>query len=462
LKELGYTQPMFNGITYQYYKKAGLLDDIDWHWTYDTMDWATINKNPKYGINSLEEVLKRMEEDVPEGCRGLNYPKSEEIILIHDHRKTSHIFEPIINRLIEKGITFKLPGLTSKNKITSRGVLYTGYKCNSFCEFCYYRFMPNKKWLEIDELKNKASQLRYFYKNCYVDITGGEPTIYPDIIDLVEYCKSINLKPIDEFLISFFGLDDNIDEITKVKNTFFKQKKAIENLNQLKIPIRLNITLHKNNISQLPKISEFAVKYNIKAVNFISFNPFLTWNNIDDIKFQEKYTNMADIIIQSIKILEQKNIEVKVRYIPLCILKKYEKNIYDFIQLSFDPFEWDFNSWGNYYLINPKKDWYIKEALRKRTYDAECIKSEKCNTCSVDYICDGFDKQYVKKYGFGEEKPYQLFENIKDPMHFIQDHHSLPCQTTNKPRFNYIIKNKIIFDILKGWFKYYKLRKAQK
>jgi peptidoglycan/xylan/chitin deacetylase (PgdA/CDA1 family) len=100
LRKLGYTQPKFEGITYEYYRKEGLLDDVDWYWTYDCMEYA---------IDSLEKVYERMDENVPEGCRGLNYADSEEIILIHDMSKTIHMFKPIIDRLITKGIKFKLP-----------------------------------------------------------------------------------------------------------------------------------------------------------------------------------------------------------------------------------------------------------------------------------------------------------------------------------------------------------------
>jgi len=110
LRKLGYTQPEFEKITYKYYRKAGLLDDVDWYWTYDCMEYTVFEKQ-LFGIDSLEKVLARMEEDAPEDCRGLNFPDSEDIILIHDHPETMHMFKPIIERLLTKGIIFKLPKL---------------------------------------------------------------------------------------------------------------------------------------------------------------------------------------------------------------------------------------------------------------------------------------------------------------------------------------------------------------
>ena len=107
LKSLGYTQPGFPGVTYQYYRNAGLLEDVDWHWTYDVMEWNIGQPNAMFGIDSIEKVYARMEEDVPEGCRGLNYEGSEEIMLLHDHENTTKYFKQIIERLLEKGVVFK-------------------------------------------------------------------------------------------------------------------------------------------------------------------------------------------------------------------------------------------------------------------------------------------------------------------------------------------------------------------
>ena len=109
LKSLGYRQPKFPRITYKYYKKAGLLDDVDWHWTYDVMEYAIFEKEHPFGIDTIKKVFDRMDENVPEGCRGLNYRGSDEIILVHDHANSAKLFMPIIERLLSKGLSFRLP-----------------------------------------------------------------------------------------------------------------------------------------------------------------------------------------------------------------------------------------------------------------------------------------------------------------------------------------------------------------
>ncbi len=109
LRSLGYTQPAFDGIAYGYYRRAGLLDDADWYWTYDVREWCTFHPEAAHGIRTLDDVLARMDEVEPENGLGLNTPGSDEIILTHDHTETSSIFPDIINRLLKKGLEFYIP-----------------------------------------------------------------------------------------------------------------------------------------------------------------------------------------------------------------------------------------------------------------------------------------------------------------------------------------------------------------
>lgn len=109
LRQLGYVQPAWEQITYRYYQTAGLRDDVDWYWTYDVMEWSIFAEEHFAGIDSLEKVFARMEEDHPEDWRGLNNAGSAEIILMHDHARTSEYFEPLVERLLEKGLVFALP-----------------------------------------------------------------------------------------------------------------------------------------------------------------------------------------------------------------------------------------------------------------------------------------------------------------------------------------------------------------
>jgi hypothetical protein len=70
------------------------------------MEWSIFANDPQRAVDSLEKVFARMEKDEPERGLGLNSGTSAEIILTHDHLETTAYFEPIIERLLEKGLTF--------------------------------------------------------------------------------------------------------------------------------------------------------------------------------------------------------------------------------------------------------------------------------------------------------------------------------------------------------------------
>ena len=92
LKKLGYRQPKFTGITYKWYKK--LKKDADVVWTFDSCEYEL----------PIEKVLKRIDKSPRINS------KSNDIILIHDF-STPKTFSKIIEKLISKGIKFKLPNL---------------------------------------------------------------------------------------------------------------------------------------------------------------------------------------------------------------------------------------------------------------------------------------------------------------------------------------------------------------
>jgi peptidoglycan/xylan/chitin deacetylase (PgdA/CDA1 family) len=109
LRELDYTQPAFDDVTYRYYRQAGLLNDVDWYWTYDAHDWCPYSAHPRHGIDSVAKVLARLDDHVPEDWRGINNPDSADIVLIHDHVTPDNIFRQVLDKLRAKGVTFRLP-----------------------------------------------------------------------------------------------------------------------------------------------------------------------------------------------------------------------------------------------------------------------------------------------------------------------------------------------------------------
>ena len=341
-------------------------------------------------------------------------------------------------------------------EITKRAVLYIGYSCNIRCKFCYYRYKPKKNWKKIKIAQAEASVYRKVFDNDRVDITGGEPTVYPKIIQLVKHCNTIGLRPsmitngiilskekkvielkkagVFDYLLSVHGLDEVYDYSVDLKGGFELQKKAVKILNNQNIPFRVNVTITKFNTPQLVDIAKYAKRINAKVVNFICFNPFYEWRNISGIDFQEQHTAIAMQLKKSLDYLRENRVEANVRYFPFCLLKHYEEHQFNYSQLPYDSHEWDFISWlkrtnpmhQGLYLFNrlvfkdkkqaPKKV-YSKFALAVATKNYK--KEQKCKKCSMNYLCDGLTNQYFNRFGDVELEPYSG-KTIKDPTNYIK------------------------------------------
>ncbi|WP_295702228.1 radical SAM protein [Helicobacter mastomyrinus] len=111
---------------------------------------------------------------------------------------------------------------------------------------------PEHPFFTLDKAKEICRIFVEEYGLNSIDIQGGEPTIYPQIFDLIKYCNSIGLKPtlitnlislanfkhaqkfkeagIYDFLVSLHGIGENYDKVVGKKDAFDKQIQALENL----------------------------------------------------------------------------------------------------------------------------------------------------------------------------------------------------------------------------------------
>ncbi len=264
---------------------------------------------------------------------------------------------------------------TTKRVLTRRAVLWLGQTCNLRCYFCYFLNRiadtkhPEHDFMTLEKSKAICTKLRRFYGCTAIDIQGGEPTIYPGILDLISHCRDIGLHPtlitnglylakpgalekfkdagVRDFLVSLHGIGDIHDEVVGRKKAYEKIIAAIERMAELGVPFRFNCTMSKPVVPILPEIARKAVHYGAAAVNFIAFNPFSdqetgirTHDNVP------RYSDIKPYLTEAMDILEEAGIEVNVRYLPFCMAEpRHRKNLYNFQQLSYDQHEWDYQSW---------------------------------------------------------------------------------------------------------------------
>lgn len=333
--------------------------------------------------------------------------------------------------------------------LTRRGVLWLGLKCDVKCVFCYDKKLSasEKKWLPYEGpngARTAVDRFRNVYHNSFVDFMGGETTLYPHIYDLVAHCARIGISPtlithglhlsdktrvakfkecgIGDFLISVQGIGELNDQILVYKarngqSATEKQVQALENLVEAGIPFRFNVVLLDWNKHQLKEIVEMGVRYGVRVINFLTFNPYFEWNADTPVPFQGRHSEIAPYLKGAIDVCRDNGVEANVRYMPICLMQGYEEHVHTGYQLPYDSHEWDYNSWYDCGEPAPASaEWYYTASQRQQARHGY-IYGEACGSCAVRNICDGFHGQYAARFGFDEARPY-AGDPVTSPTHF--------------------------------------------
>ena len=347
---------------------------------------------------------------------------------------------------------------------TKRARIFTGTGCNAKCRFCYYylsglkNFWPKELIMREIDIAERAGMKA-------VDFSGGEPTVHPHFLELVEYAKSKGFKVIctltngikmsnekfvkklvdagiNDLLFSVHGHNsEEHDYITQIPKSFDKMIAAIRNFKEYGIPFRINCTVTNINYKNLEKHAILYNKLEPIQVNFILFNDFELADELTN-QFAVRYSEAAPYIKRAIDLMKGNIPYINVRYIPFCFMEGYEEHVCDYPQKIFDPFEWSqrmlvrlpsngiipvwkylgYLAYGflkaHPFNIRLSRE-YLEDiciAMRVKEY----VKSEVCKKCKFNKICQGLEKSYVKVFGISELKAIEGAP-LKDPLHFRRE-----------------------------------------
>lgn len=175
------------------------------------------------------------------------------------------------------------------NKVSGFWLLPT-YGCNNRCRWCYVGGKLTKKAeASLDSVKKYLRQMvDAGAKNCI--FIGGEPTVYPHIIDAIKFAteyglnvrmmsngrklsdrdfvKSLKAAGLKHCSISIEGIGHTHDEITGVKGSFVESLQGILNCQEEGIPNNTISTVGQTNKREIEEMVLFFQGLNIKRSVF--------------------------------------------------------------------------------------------------------------------------------------------------------------------------------------------------
>ena len=189
---------------------------------------------------------------------------------------------------------------------------YVTYRCNSRCVYC--NVWQKKEFKNIDEMPlekaKKLMQQCYEQGVRYVDFTGGEPTLYPYLAEVIEYAKKLGIKTevtsnciassskqkmleiakvADKFNTSLDTLDNESYHQIRGVDCCEKVKRAVQDIATMRAP-KIMTVVTDSNIKELDKMIEYAAKN--KALIYLS--PMFPYIDKDGCYQISKY--MPDIV----------------------------------------------------------------------------------------------------------------------------------------------------------------------
>ncbi len=298
--------------------------------------------------------------------------------------------------------------------------LKVGYSCNDACLHCVvddFRDSLRKKKEPQDKTLEmiKAEMLDARSRGSHLTITGGEPTIRSDFVEIIRYARELDYKVCVQtngrrladpeladalqafdnvsYCIALHGPNADIhDAVTQRPGSFAETVRGLHNLHERSLPYSNKIVISRLNCRVLPELCQFIADLPATAVNIayphVQGRARKLWKQV-----VPSYSEAAPYVRRSIDLLKQRGICVSTESIPFCLMEGYESCIDELRQQLNDYAE--LNQYGSDTgILNwSEVRWQIK------------TKFSQCKICRFDKICEGPWKEYPLMFGSTEFIP---------------------------------------------------------
>ena len=294
-------------------------------------------------------------------------------------------------------------------------------QCNQSCKFCVVDSYQERK-----ENVNKRIIYKFLEENSnkgyeVVNIHGGEPTIVPEFLDILDRIKTLGypqvslqtngrtLKDLDfakqladynvkTFVISFHNIDKmEIADLANVNEEWLGEIiQGIKNAKAVGARVRTNTVVYKNNLANLKEIIDFIVKeLDVDHINISAMHPAgRAYKNFDEVV--PKYTEIIEPVVEAIEYVLETEKDLTLEGFPPCLIGEYKDYLVDWYNIDFKLLYHNFilSSYANFMAESTKVLGHI------------------CNGCdySHDRLCGGIYKEYIEKYGWNEFEERKIVE----------------------------------------------------
>jgi MoaA/NifB/PqqE/SkfB family radical SAM enzyme len=310
-------------------------------------------------------------------------------------------------------VTDETPWIGPSGQRMRRLELHVTYTCPERCVFCSedhrmkaYNPFPVTLGRVVRILREHAERGVEA-----VHLTGGEPTIHPDFVDILKVAKKLGMRTsmgtigtglanpafaerampyLDDVLFSLHGPDaETHDALTRRPGSFAKLMRAVENASR-KSGFRpsFNTVLTQRNLAALPDTAGLVASLGAGLLIVSNTTP----EGLGEDDYPALTVRLSEIRAVAPEVVRRAGSTV-VRFfgVPLCALRDVRMFSND---LHWDPrvtVEWA--SHPGKVSMDPVWSWTPE---RKRTWVAAC------DTCAWKGLCAGVFARYVELHGDGE------------------------------------------------------------
>lgn len=301
--------------------------------------------------------------------------------------------------------------------------LAISYICNQNCSFCPCTKEEKKfKYMDFYELKNSVDKLKNELDIKEVVLSGGEPTLHPNFLDIIFYLSNLGMKItlltnaeklqdknfVNKISKKISGVNFTVittihsqieelhEQVNGVKGSFVRSMEGLKNVAQAGFHTIVKHCITRENYKDLKDFYKYidktfpeSVDIQLCSIDYCGLDEKI--KNDFKLEFPQIRPYLEDMFDEYLSNESNKRL-IYCFNIPLC---------------SADPFYWRFftpKSHGYEGYISPNRE---GESIKAYNVDSNVgLFTNACNICKANQLCAGTYKTAFELFGDSIVKPY--------------------------------------------------------